>query len=47
MVTTTIVAGEILMYDRKLLTLDEEAITSNARQRAPEVWARYQTFVPN
>jgi putative selenium metabolism protein SsnA len=47
MVTTTIVAGEILMHDRKLLTLDEEAIASNARQRAPEVWARYQTFVPN
>ena len=46
MVTTTIVAGEILMKDRKLLTLDEEKITFNARQRAPEVWARYNTFVP-
>jgi putative selenium metabolism protein SsnA len=47
MVTTTIVAGEILMRDRKLHTLDEEAIASNARERAPEVWARYNTFVPN
>jgi len=47
MVTSTIVAGELLMRDRKLLTIDEEAVTSNARQRAPEVWARYNTFVPN
>ena len=47
MVTTTIVAGKILMQDRKIITLDEEAIASNARRRAPEVWARYTTFVPN
>ncbi|HUV26617.1 MAG TPA: putative aminohydrolase SsnA [Anaerolineales bacterium] len=47
MVTTTIVAGEVLMRDRKLLTLDEEAITSNARQHAPEVWKRYNNYVPN
>jgi hypothetical protein len=47
MVTSTIVAGKVLMRDRKLLTFDEEAVTSNARQRAPEVWARYNTFVPN
>lgn len=46
MVTTTIVAGEVLMQDRKLLTLDEEAIAARARQRAPEVWARYNTYVP-
>jgi hypothetical protein len=47
MVTTTIVAGEVLMRDRKLLTLDEEAITSNACQHAPEVWKRYNNYVPN
>ena len=47
MVTTTIVAGKLLMENRKILTLDEEEITSNARQRAPQVWARYNTFVPN
>ena len=43
MVTTTIVAGKILMRDRQLLTLDEQAITNRARQLSPQVWARYQT----
>jgi len=47
MVTTTIVAGEMLMRDRQLLTLDEETITAKARQLAPQVWERYNTFVPN
>jgi len=47
MVTTTIVAGEVLMRDRQLLTLDEETITAKARQLAPQVWERYNTFVPN
>jgi cytosine/adenosine deaminase-related metal-dependent hydrolase len=42
MVTTTIVAGEILMHNRELLTLDEEAITAEARALAPEVWAQYE-----
>jgi putative selenium metabolism protein SsnA len=46
MVTTTIVAGQVLMRDRQLLTLDEEAITANARELAPQVWERYQGFVP-
>jgi putative selenium metabolism protein SsnA len=41
MVTTTIVAGKVLMKDRKLLTLDEEAITEQAGRQAPAVWARY------
>ena len=47
MVTTTIVEGEILMRDRVLQTMDEEAITSRARELAPSVWERYNTFVPN
>ena len=47
MVSTTIVAGEVLMHERKLLTVDEEAITAYALERAPGVWARYETFVPN
>jgi len=42
MVTTTIVAGEVLMRDRELLTLDEEAITAEARSLAPDVWERYE-----
>jgi putative selenium metabolism protein SsnA len=41
MVTTTIVAGKILMRDRKLLTLDEAAISDRARQLAPSIWQRY------
>jgi putative selenium metabolism protein SsnA len=46
MITTTIVAGRVLMRDRELLTLDEEEITARARSRAAEVWARYAGFVP-
>jgi len=45
MVTTTIVAGRVLMRDRKLLTLDEAAIADAAREYAPKVWERYNHFV--
>ncbi len=45
MVTTTIVAGRVLMRDRKPLTLDEEAIAAEARELAPGVWERYAEFV--
>jgi len=41
MVTTTIGSGKVLMQDRQLLTLDEEAIAAHARQLAPAVWERY------
>ncbi len=41
MVTTTIVAGRVLMKDRELLTLDEAAIAARAREIVPGVWARY------
>lgn len=41
MVTTTIVAGKVLMRDRQLLTMDEEAIAARALQQAPGVWERY------
>jgi cytosine/adenosine deaminase-related metal-dependent hydrolase len=41
MVTTTIVAGKVLMRDRKLLTMDEGAITAYAQELAPAVWERY------
>jgi putative selenium metabolism protein SsnA len=46
MITTTIVAGRMLMRDRILLTLDEEEITSRSRELAGGVWQRYQTYVP-
>ena len=41
MVTTTIVAGQVLMKDRKLLTLDVEEITQRALRLAPGVWKRF------
>lgn len=41
MITTTIAAGQVLMHDRELLTLDEDTITSEARRQAPSVWERY------
>jgi cytosine/adenosine deaminase-related metal-dependent hydrolase len=41
MVTTTIVAGKVLMHDRQLLHLDEVEITTKARELAPQVWKRY------
>jgi putative selenium metabolism protein SsnA len=46
MVTGTIVAGRILMKDRKLITMDEAEITARARELVPGVWERYKTFVP-
>ncbi len=45
MVTTTIVAGNVLMKERQLLTLDEKEIAAKAREIAPKVWARYQREV--
>ena len=44
MVTTTIVNGEVLMKDRRVLTLDEAAIAAKARQLAPHVWERYTQY---
>lgn len=46
MVRTTIVAGEVLMHEGELLTLDEEEITARSRELVPGVWNRYQEFVP-
>jgi hypothetical protein len=45
MVTTTIVAGKVLMKDRELLTLDEKDISAKSRKIAPKVWERYQKEV--
>ncbi|MCH8339395.1 MAG: putative aminohydrolase SsnA [Chloroflexi bacterium] len=46
MVTTTIVAGNVLMRDRELLTLDETEITARSRELAAAMWDRYQANVP-
>jgi len=42
MVTTTIVAGKVLMRDRQLITMDEQAIATQACQQAQTVWERYR-----
>jgi putative selenium metabolism protein SsnA len=42
MVTTTIVAGKVLMKDRKLLTLDEKEIAAKACDLATRTWKRYE-----
>ncbi len=42
MVTTTMVAGKLLMKDRQLLTLDEVEIAARARKLAPRVWRRFE-----
>jgi putative selenium metabolism protein SsnA len=39
-VVGTICAGRILMWDRELLTLDEEAITARSRELAAQLWRR-------
>jgi putative selenium metabolism protein SsnA len=44
MVTATIVAGRVLMWDRQLRTLDEAAIAAEALRRVPDVWTRYREF---
>jgi len=45
MITSTIVAGEFLMKDKELLTLDEEKIAAESRALAPEIWKRYESYV--
>ncbi len=41
MITTTVVAGKVLMRDRKILVLDEAAVMEEALRIAPQVWERY------
>ena len=42
LVTTTIVAGKVLMRDRQLLTLNEAEITARSRELSADVWARFE-----
>jgi cytosine/adenosine deaminase-related metal-dependent hydrolase len=44
MITSTMVAGKLLMHHRKLLTLDEEKITCQAIGLAGQTWAAYQSL---
>jgi putative selenium metabolism protein SsnA len=39
-ITATVCAGRVLMRERRLLTLDEEAITVRSRELAAQAWAR-------
>jgi len=43
-VTHTICGGQMLMADRQLLTLDEEAIAAHAMELAPKIWDRVEGF---
>jgi cytosine/adenosine deaminase-related metal-dependent hydrolase len=40
-VTDTMVNGQFVMKDRKVLSLDEERITARARELSKKVWQRY------
>ncbi len=44
-VHSTICHGRVLMRDRALLTLDEEAIAARSRERAQETWKRFESGV--
>ncbi len=43
MVTTTMVAGKLLMHKRELLTLDEAQVAARARELSADVWKRFNT----
>jgi putative selenium metabolism protein SsnA len=45
MIQTTIVAGKILMQERKLLNLDENGIASEAMRLSKEVWECYHSRI--
>jgi len=45
MINTTIVDGQILMQDRKLVAIDEEKIMAEARKASANVWSRYQQIM--
>jgi cytosine/adenosine deaminase-related metal-dependent hydrolase len=44
MVTLTMVAGRLLMKDRRILVLDEAEISAHAREMAPALWQRYESI---
>ncbi|MCE5209461.1 MAG: putative aminohydrolase SsnA [Chloroflexi bacterium] len=44
MITTTMVAGRLLMWDSKILTLDVEEISRKAMEVSQSTWKRYQNL---
>jgi putative selenium metabolism protein SsnA len=44
MVTATIVAGRLLMYERELLTLDETEIAAKAMEISKQTWQRFEAI---
>ena len=43
-VTTTMVAGQLLMRDRQLFFLDEPAIAARSRVAAAATWERFEAL---
>lgn len=42
MITSTIVNGKILMFDRRILTMDEQAVVAHACEASARVWQRFE-----
>ena len=40
-VATTIIGGDVVMENRKLRTIDEQAVMADARAAAAELWKRF------
>jgi putative selenium metabolism protein SsnA len=45
-ITATVCAGKVLMRDRQLLTLDEQAITARSQELAAQLWERISVPSP-
>jgi hypothetical protein len=43
-VDTTICRGQVLMQNKKILTMDEEQIAARSRELAPQMWQRLQAL---
>jgi putative selenium metabolism protein SsnA len=43
-VDTTVCRGEILMQNKKILSMDEERMTARSRELAPQMWQRLQAL---
>jgi putative selenium metabolism protein SsnA len=43
-VDTTVCRGEILMQNKKILSMDEERIAARSRELAPQMWGRLQAL---